>query len=109
MYSVSKVGRDGAAAKGKQPGPGSYTMPSSFGNKGRSMGSKCGANFMSGGTKTPGPGQYSVGGQMRPKTAGGQFGVKTGSSLAINPQTGPNLGPGSYYGLCRGGSSKNVK
>ena len=45
---------------------------------------------------------------MRPKTAGGQFGIKTGSSLSINPQTGPNLGPGSYA-LCRGGSSKNVK
>lgn len=57
--------------------------------------------------KTPGPGQYS-GDSMRPKTAGGTFGVKIGSSLAINPQTGAKVGPGAYN-VARGGSSKNVK
>ena len=46
---------------------------------------------------------------MRPKTAGGTFGIKCGSSLAINPQTGANLGPGAYGSLARPSSSKNVK
>ena len=50
--------------------------------------------FMGNQTSTPGPGQYSSG--ARPHTAGGAFGVKTGSSLAINPQTGANVGPGAY-------------
>ena len=45
---------------------------------------------------------------MRPKTAGGAFGGKHGSSLAINPQTSNRVGPGSYN-LGGGLSSKNVK
>ena len=46
------------------------------------------------GTGTPGPGQYNVDG--RPKTAGGTFGIKYGSSLSINPQTTTRVGPGAY-------------
>ena len=49
---------------------------------------------MSKGTSTPGPGQYSI--DQRPRTAGGAFGVKTGSSLGINPQTAAKVGPGAY-------------
>ena len=45
---------------------------------------------------------------MRPKTAGGVFGIKTGSSLAINPQTTARVGPGAYN-FGRAASSKNVK
>ena len=49
------------------------------------MGSKTdNGGFLGPKKKTPGPGQYSGEG-MRPKTAGGTFGVKIGSSLAINP------------------------
>ena len=71
------------------------------------MGAKTNAGgFLGKGSSTPGPGQYSIG--DRPKTAGGAFGVKTGSSLAINPQTTARVGPGAYN-LGRGGSSKNVK
>lgn len=45
---------------------------------------------------------------MRPKTAGGAFGGKYGSSLAINPQTTARVGPGAYN-MGMAGSSKNVK
>jgi hypothetical protein len=45
---------------------------------------------------------------MRPKTAGGAFGVKYGSSLAINPQTSSKVGPGAYNGA-NISTSKNVK
>lgn len=52
---------------------------------------------MSKGVKTPGPGQYSIDeAKIRPKTAGGKFGGKYSSSLAINPQTAKHVGPGSY-------------
>lgn len=69
------------------------------------MGSKTGGGFLSGKGKTPGPGSYTV--DSRPKTAGGAFGGKYGSSLAINPQTGDRVGPGSYN-YAGGKSSKNV-
>ena len=65
-----------------------------------------GGGFLGKNKNTPGPGQYSI--TDRPKTAGGAFGVKTGSSLAINPQTTTLVGPGAYsYGLDH--KSKNVK
>ena len=49
------------------------------------MGSKTNnGGFLGPQKKTPGPGQYSAD-TMRPKTSGGTFGVKYGSSLAINP------------------------
>jgi len=70
------------------------------------MGTKTGGGFLGRGSTTPGPGQYCV--TDRPKTAGGAFGVKTGSSLAINPQTTARVGPGAYsYG--NGGKSKNIR
>ena len=50
------------------------------------MGSKTdNGGFLGPKKKTPGPGQYNNKDTMRPKTAGGTFGVKLGSSLAINP------------------------
>jgi len=39
---------------------------------------------------------YSVGNGMRAKTAGGTFGVKTGSAFGQRPQTAKNVGPGAY-------------
>ena len=48
------------------------------------------------GNNVPGPGQYSNLYGNRPKTAGGAFGVKTGSSMSINPQTAAKVGPGAY-------------
>jgi len=80
---VSKSTRDGLGGKDKRPGPGQYALGSSFGTKGRTMASKTGTGFMVN-SNTPGPGQYN-GDSMRPKTAGGTFGIKAGSSLAINP------------------------
>ena len=106
---MSKSTRDGPGNKGKQPGPGQYVVGSSFGTQGRSMGQKTAHGGFLGNTgNAPGPGAYNTANRMRPKTAGGTFGIKTGSSLAINPQTGANVGPGAY-GLGRGHSSKNVK
>ena len=70
-------------------------MSGAFGNKGVSIaGRVTTGSFMGKGTSTPGPGQYSV--DQRPRTAGGAFGVKTGSSLGINPQTAAKVGPGAY-------------
>ena len=70
-------------------------MSGGFGNKGVTIaGRVTSGSFMSKGTSTPGPGQYSV--DRRPKTAGGAFGVKTGSSMGINPQTAAKVGPGAY-------------
>mgnify|MGYP001626790608 CR=1 FL=1 len=80
---VSKSGRDGLKGKDKRPGPGQYALGSSFGTHGRTMAGRNGKGFLGGGTATPGPGQYAV--KDRPKTAGGAFGVKTGSSLIVNP------------------------
>ena len=53
-------------------------------------------SFLGKGTGTPGPGQYTNVQGARPKTAGGTFGIKTGSSLSINPQTTTRVGPGAY-------------
>ena len=63
--------------------------------------------FLGSKSKTPGPGTYCAE-KVRPKTAGGTFGVKVGSSLAINPQTTTRVGPGSYN-FNSNGNSKNAK
>ena len=71
------------------------------------MGAKTGGGgFLGKGSSTPGPGQYSIG--DRPRTAGGAFGGRYGSSMAINPQTSARVGPGAYNSMAAK-SSKNVK
>jgi len=68
-----------------------------MGSKGVSIAGRVNSgSFMGKGNNTPGPGQYSNVYGNRPKTAGGTFGGRLGSSLAINPQTGTKVGPGSY-------------
>ena len=83
---ISKSGRAEYTEKGKRPGPGQYSVTGGPGNKGVTMAGRVNSgSFMGKGTGTPGPGQYTNVQGARPKTAGGTFGIKIGSSLAINP------------------------
>merc|ERR1712032_744797 len=87
-FSISKSGRGTYEEKGKRPGPGQYPSKSTMGSKGVSIAGRVNSgSFMGKGNNTPGPGQYSNVYGNRPKTAGGTFGGRLGSSLAINPQT----------------------
>ena len=106
MRRISKSGRGTYEEKGKRPGPGQYPVKSSIGTKGVSIAGRVNSgSFMGKGNGTPGPGQYSNLNGNRPKTAGGAFGVKTGSSLSINPQTSTKVGPGAYT---IGGGNKSM-
>ena len=85
LKRISKSGKGELIHKSREPGPGSYAVTGGPLKGGITMSGKSNQSSLLGkGIKTPGPGQYSVNNCNRPKTAGGTFGVKTGSSLTQN-------------------------
>ena len=107
QVSISKLGRQEMSLKTKVPGPGAYELDQKS-KGGITMSAKTGSSsFMTKGLGNPGPGQYEVMNKMRPNTAGGKMGIKTGTAFGTRVTTAPHVGPGAYS-YNQGSTSKSV-